>query len=100
MESAKIQLELKPDAITVRVNLWQGVLTTKTFEGPDCYRQMLNFIKQACPDEQSIPAIVVIQWIELQITKLSTFENNGTLYKIGLAAGVSRLFMINHYKNK
>lgn len=61
MESAKIQLELKHDAITVRASIWQGVLTTKTFEGPDCYRQMLNFIKQAFPNEQSITAIIVIQ---------------------------------------
>ena len=61
MESAKIQLELKPDTITVRLNIWQGVLTTKTFEGSDCYMQMLNFIKQACPGEQSISAIIVLQ---------------------------------------
>lgn len=35
MEPTKIQLELKPDTI-------QGVLTTKNFEGPDSYRQMLK----------------------------------------------------------
>lgn len=61
MESAKMQLELKPDAIVVRVNLWQGVLTTKTFEGHDCYIQMLNFLKQVYPDEQLIPATIVLQ---------------------------------------
>lgn len=56
-----MQLELKPDAIVVRVNLWQGVLTTKTFEGHDCYIQMLNFLKQVYPDEQLIPATIVLQ---------------------------------------
>ena len=42
MEPTKIQLELKPDTITIKVNMWQGVLTTKNFEGPDSYRQMLK----------------------------------------------------------
>lgn len=54
-----MQLELKPDSITIRANMWQGVLTTKTFEGNECYIQMLTFIKQAYPDEQFIPAIVI-----------------------------------------
>ncbi|MGC1927650.1 MAG: hypothetical protein WA667_01635, partial [Candidatus Nitrosopolaris sp.] len=26
MESTKMQLELKPDTITIKVNMWQGVL--------------------------------------------------------------------------
>ena len=54
-----MQLELKPDSITIRANMRQGVLTTKTFEGNECYIQMLTFIKQAYPDEQFIPAIVI-----------------------------------------
>lgn len=41
-----MQLELKPGAITVNANMRHGVLTTKTFEGPDCYTRMLNFIKR------------------------------------------------------
>jgi hypothetical protein len=61
MESFKIQLELKPDTITVRANMWQGVLTTNTFKGSECYIQMLAFIKQAYPDEQFIPAIVILK---------------------------------------
>ena len=43
MEPTKIQLELKPDTITIRVNMWQGVLATKTFEGPDCYYANVEF---------------------------------------------------------
>ena len=61
MESFKIQLELASNAITVRANVWQGVLTTKTFEGSECYRQMLIFIKKLYPDEQFIPAQVIIR---------------------------------------
>jgi hypothetical protein len=61
MDSFKMQLELKPDAITIRANMWQGVLTTKTFEGKKCYIQMLNFIKQLYPDEQFIPTQVILK---------------------------------------
>ena len=48
MESFKMQLELKANAITIRVNVWQGVLTTKTF------------IKKLYPDEQFIPAQIIV----------------------------------------
>jgi hypothetical protein len=65
MESIKMQLELKPDAITVTANMWQGVLTTKTFQGPDCYTQMLNFIKQEFPDDHVIHATIVLEQTNL-----------------------------------
>jgi hypothetical protein len=61
MESFKIQLELGSNAITVRANVWQGVLTTKKFEGSECYTQMLIFIKKIYPNEQSIPAQLIIR---------------------------------------
>ena len=61
MESVRIQLELRPHAITIRTNMWQGVLTTKTFEGPDCYMKMLNFIKHVYPDDEYIHAIIVLK---------------------------------------
>ena len=60
MESVKMQLELKPDKITIKAQLWQGVLTTKIFEGPDCYVQMLNFIKHAFPNDSFISATIVV----------------------------------------
>ena len=56
-----MQLELRPDAITIRANIWHGVLTTKTFEGNECYIQMLTFIKQAYPDEQFIATQVILK---------------------------------------
>jgi hypothetical protein len=61
MESFKIQLELGSNAITVRANVLQGVLTTKTFEGSECYTQMLMFIKKLYPDEKFIPAQVIVR---------------------------------------
>ena len=61
MESFKMQLELKSNAITIRANIWQGVLTTKTFEGSECYIQMLTFIKKLYPNDQFIPTQVIVQ---------------------------------------
>ncbi len=61
MESTKMQLVLKPDTITIKANMWQGVLTSKTFEGPDCYTQMLNFIKQEFPDDHFIHATIILE---------------------------------------
>jgi hypothetical protein len=61
MESIRLQLELEPHAITIRANILQGVITTKTFEGHECYMQMLSFIKQAYPDDQFILATIVIK---------------------------------------
>ena len=60
MESIKMQLELKPDTIKIKANIWQGVLTTETFEGPNCYTQMLKFIKQAFPDDNFFHATIII----------------------------------------
>jgi hypothetical protein len=60
MESVKIQLELMPNKITIKAHLWQGVLTTRIFEGPDCYGQMLNFIKHAFPNDPFISATIVV----------------------------------------
>ena len=56
-----MQLELKPDTITIKAKMWQGVLTTKTFEGPDCYTQMLNFIQQEFPNDHFILATIVLE---------------------------------------
>jgi hypothetical protein len=55
-----MQLELKADTITIKANMWQGILTSETFEGPDCYTQLLNFIKHAFPDDHFIDATIVL----------------------------------------
>jgi hypothetical protein len=56
----KLQLELGSNVIKIRSSLWEGVLTHKTFKGHQCYKQMLDFLKQAYPDEKFIPAVIVI----------------------------------------
>ncbi|HZC49352.1 MAG TPA: hypothetical protein VE244_09850 [Nitrososphaeraceae archaeon] len=61
MESINLQLELKQDSISVRANLLQGVLVDKTFEGQDCYVEMLSFIKQAYPNDQYLTAAIVLK---------------------------------------
>jgi hypothetical protein len=61
MESI-MQLELEAQVITVRTNLLQGVLTVKTFEGNDCYLQMLDFIKEVYNNtEEFIQATIIIK---------------------------------------
>ena len=61
MESINLQLELKQGSIRIRANLWQGVLVDKTFEGQDCYMQMLCFIKQAYPNDEYLIAAIVLK---------------------------------------
>jgi hypothetical protein len=61
MESVKLQLELRPEAITIMSSPWEGVLTSKTFEGHECYMQLLDFIRQAYPNEKFISAIITIK---------------------------------------
>jgi hypothetical protein len=61
VESINLQLELKQGSIRVRANLLRGVLVDKTFEGQDCYMQMLSFIKQAYPNDQYLTATIVLK---------------------------------------
>lgn len=61
MEAINLQLELNQDSIKISANLWQGVLAVKTFEGKDCYMQMLSFIKQAYPNNQYLTATIVLK---------------------------------------
>jgi hypothetical protein len=47
MTEPNIQLLLTIDSITVNASMFEGVLTTKTFEGPDCYLKLVDFLKQS-----------------------------------------------------
>jgi hypothetical protein len=56
-----IQLMLNDDSITVYASLMQGVLTTRVFEGTDCYLKFINFLREAFPDRHiSIFAEIVV----------------------------------------
>jgi hypothetical protein len=56
-----IQLWLGSDSITVNASMLQGVLTSKTFEGPDCYLKFVDFLKQSSSfTDQPIHAVIVV----------------------------------------
>jgi hypothetical protein len=46
MSEPNIQLLLTADSITINASVFEGVLTTKTFRGPDCYLKLIDFLKQ------------------------------------------------------
>jgi hypothetical protein len=61
MDSNVIQLELDEKSITVKTEVLQGVLTSKTFHGHDCYLQLLGFIKEAFSTSNAITATIFIK---------------------------------------
>lgn len=61
MDSNVIQLELDEKSITVKTEVLQGVLTTKTFHGHDCYLQLLGFIKEAFSNNNAITATIFVK---------------------------------------
>jgi hypothetical protein len=60
MAEPNIQLLLTADSITVNASMFEGVLTKKTFEGPDCYLKMLDFLKQSSFANRVIYAVIVV----------------------------------------
>lgn len=61
MDPNVIQLELDEKSITVKTEVMQGVLTSKTFHGNDCYLQLLGFIKEAFSNSNAITATIFIK---------------------------------------
>ncbi len=61
MEEQNIQLLMTADSITVNASIFAGVLTSKTFEGPDCYLKLVDFLKQSYFADQVIHAIIVVK---------------------------------------
>jgi hypothetical protein len=55
-----VQLSFAEDSITLNMSLFDGVLTTKTFDGRDCYLHLLNFLKQSFADENMIHATIIV----------------------------------------
>ena len=60
MAEPDMQLLMTEDSITVSASIFEGVLTEKTFEGPDCYLKLVNFIKKSSLLNQVIHAEIVI----------------------------------------
>lgn len=46
LEPKDIHLELNANSIVVRIEMFSGVLTERTFTGENCYLQLLTFLKQ------------------------------------------------------
>jgi hypothetical protein len=60
MAEQNIQLLMTSDSITVNTSMFEGVLTEKTFEGPDCYLKLIDFIKECSFANQVIHAVIVV----------------------------------------
>ena len=60
MAEANIQLLMTADSITVNASMFEGVLTKKTFEGPDCYLKLVDFLKQSFFANQVIHVVIVV----------------------------------------
>ncbi len=60
MAEPNIQLLLTAHSITVNASMFEGVLARKTFEGPDCYLKMLDFLKQSSFANRVIYAVIVV----------------------------------------
>ena len=60
MAEPSVQLLMTADSITVNASMFEGVLTKITFEGPDCYLKLVDFLKQSSLTNQVIHAIIVV----------------------------------------
>jgi hypothetical protein len=61
MIEPNIQLWMRSDSITVNTSMFQGVFTSKTFEGPDCYMKLVDFLRQSSFTDQVIPAVIIVK---------------------------------------
>jgi hypothetical protein len=51
---------MSASSITVNASMFEGVLTKKTFEGPDCYLKLIDFLKQSSFTNEVIHAVIVV----------------------------------------
>jgi hypothetical protein len=61
MGEQSIQLLMTADSITINTSMFEGVLTSKTFEGPDCYLKLVDFLKQSSFADQVIHAVITVR---------------------------------------
>ena len=61
MGEQNVQLLMTSDSITVNTSMFEGVVTSKTFEGPDCYLKLVDFLKQYYFADQVIHAVIVVR---------------------------------------
>jgi hypothetical protein len=61
MAEQNIQLLMTSDSISINTSMFEGVLTEKTFEGPDCYLKLVDFLKESSFTNQVIHAVIVVR---------------------------------------
>lgn len=61
MAEPNIQLLMTANSITVNASMFEGVLTKQTFEGPDCYLKLVDFLKRSSFNNQVIHAVIVVR---------------------------------------
>ena len=61
MVEPNIQLLMTPESITITTSMFEGVLTKKTFEGPDCYLRMVESLKEFGFADRAVYAIIVVR---------------------------------------
>jgi hypothetical protein len=61
MVEQKLQLLMTTDSITINTLMIEGIVASKTFEGPDCYIKLVDFLKQSYFADQVIHAIIVVK---------------------------------------
>jgi len=61
MGELKVQLLMTADSITVNASMFEGVVTSKKFEGPNCYLKLVDFLKQFSSVDEDIHAIIVVR---------------------------------------
>jgi hypothetical protein len=60
MNNCIIQLVLKPCSISVSMAVFENVLTTKTFEGSDCYVQLIQFLDEQLGMDSPVQATITV----------------------------------------
>jgi hypothetical protein len=61
MEEPNIQLLMTAESITINASMFEGVLTKKTFEGPECYSKLVEFLKEFSLADRAIYAVIVVR---------------------------------------
>jgi len=59
MPQANVQLLMSEGSITINASFFEGVNSTTTFEGSDCYLKLIDFLRESFSN-QVIQASIVI----------------------------------------
>lgn len=63
MPQACVQLRMSEGSITINASFFEGVNSTTTFEGSDCYLKLIEFLRESFPN-QVIQASVIVSSLD------------------------------------